>query len=163
MIGARAVLPKKSVLSKIKRVEKLLKDTVVEVQEEVLREFELTTDTWINPVKFISEVQETDNHFEITVWTDDANYHLVNFGSSAHTITPLNRRKLRFQLGSRAKTVPGTLGSFSTIGSSPSSSVFTAKVRHPGFEPRRFDLLIRERYEPILRQRIRDAIREALG
>lgn len=114
-----------------------------------------TTRTWNHKPDFDITVTR-GNDFTITAGTDDRIYGWVDAGTKAHTILPKRSKYLRYSSGYRAKTRVGIIGS--NPGGAFGSTVFSAKVRHPGFPGRKFIAKIRSRRQVTFQQEVSHAI-----
>lgn len=102
-----------------------------EVKEHLLR----PTQFWDAPVQFDVEGER----FDKKVTTQDLRYLWTNNGTPQHIIparTP--ERPLKFEVGTRPKTRPGSLEG--DVGTFQGDGLRTAQsITHPGTKPRNFD------------------------
>jgi hypothetical protein len=118
---------------------------------DLRRLFIQTTEGWKNVPFFADRLKELPQSIGTTVWpfgNDKAarQYRLVTLGSPPHLILPKRAKVLRFRTGYRSATRPGSLVSRPARRFGPFASA--RAVSHPGFDPRNFDALIAEVYEP---------------
>lgn len=130
---------------------------------DVKRLFAKTVRGWHNKPDWLQHQEITANRIAIQVWAGGRNadqYQLVNFGSPAHPIRPINPGGfLRFQRGYHASTRPRVLSSRAYRRYGP--FVSRRSVAHPGFEERAFDETIKEEYYDTFVQDMQNAINEA--
>lgn len=135
------------------------------VAEQIKKDFDSTTSTWVDraennkplggrPQFRIAKIQT--GRYEIA--TMHAVYYYVNFGTSAHPITPRRSGgRLKFRANYRAKTYPRRLSS--SAGGKFGPWVFRRAVMHKGSRAREFDMAVLEKNALPMRL----AIEEALG
>lgn len=116
-----------------------------------------------NKPRFRQKLYRSMSKMSETIWADDNAevYQMVNFGTPSHTIRPRGSGyPLRFKWGGpgsyKAATSPGIIGSKRAYKTGPIVTPWS--VNHPGSEPRRFDIAIRDEYEPTFRADMQDAI-----
>ena len=126
------------------------------IGKDVASDLRKTTDTWSNKPTF--EVQASKNGVEVT--TEDEVWNMVDRGTRAHNITPVNAPALVFLSKYRAKTRPGSLSSLS--GGKSGKVVFAQAVRHPGFPARNFSASVTKRWQPRIAGRIRKRLDKGL-
>jgi len=86
-------------------------------------------------------------------------FYYVNFGTKPHMIRPRRYRGwLRFRSDYVAKTRPGSL--ISRSGGARGRVVFAKYARHPGMEPRRFDLALAKQLKGRYPQLIHSSLEE---
>jgi len=131
--------------------------------DELLRDFEKTTETWEHDVKFEKLVDYRPRGPEVFVGTDDEIYGYVNDGTRPHPIFPVRARALRFQWGGkgsyRPKTAPRVIGS--KAGGPTGPIVHRPYVQHPGTEARHFDEEIEKQHGPKFRRAMERAMSDA--
>lgn len=126
------------------------------IMAEVLLDFELSTATWQHQVKFVPKIFHLPKAIGFSVTTKDEIYGYVNFGTRPHPIRPKGPWPLRFQAGYKAKTSVGRYTS--TVGGSFGPMVAAKAVQHPGTKARRFDQIIKKRWEKTWKLRMKQAV-----
>lgn len=131
----------------------LRKTSYMTVAKKAKSDFERTTRTWERrPTFYIKDEQNG-----LIVGTDDQGYAFVNDGTDAHIILPRGKYPLVFQKGYKSKTLPNTIQSFR--GGKFGEIIRSRFVRHPGIEPRRFDLIILKNTEKMIQTRMIDVVK----
>jgi len=134
---------------------------------EVLRLFKGTVEGWENKPSFTYEHSTSTSMIRSYIHPrgggHDANvYNMVTLGTPPHIITPKRRPMLRFREGYIAATTPGSL--MSGKNKRTGKYVGRFKVNHPGIkDPREFDKLISEKYQPIFEQDMGEAVARAVS
>lgn len=143
-IRINVIVPKKALFDKARFIDEVKSIMHRKTEPELRAMFQGTTQGWKEQPDFVSHHFQTSSVIGVQVYTMDSVYGMVNAGSPAHLITPRNSGFLRFQVGYRSATRPGSLssGSYRRFG----AFVSTQRVRHPGFEARKFDEQIGEEY-----------------
>ena len=136
----------------VDKVRRVVKEALDDVSSDVLRDFVETTESWNHKPVF----QRRATVDGVEVYTDDEIFRFVDLGTKPHDIYPRNAPRLRFQSQYTAKTTPGNIASRSGGKSGP--FVFAKKVRHPGFEGRKFTETIMRRRQALLKKRIDDGL-----
>lgn len=105
------------------------------------------TASWSHPVSIDAVVIfHGGRDVEVQVTIDDKVYVWVSEGTRPHTIRPkAPGYPLRFQIGYKAKTIPGSLNP--SGGGKFGPEVFAMQVNHPGTKPRKFVLTASEQIE----------------
>ena len=124
-----------------------MRDTMKTIENEALRSYRRTTDTWKHKPEFQALEDFGEDHFTVLVGTDDSIYRFVDTGTSEHIIQPKEvGGVLAFQWGGPgsyvAKTTPGVIGS--QAGGPVGNMTFRHWVLHPGNAPRGFTKMIEE-------------------
>jgi hypothetical protein len=134
------------------------------VGEQIKKDFDSTTSTWVDraennkplggrPQFRIAKLQV--GRYEIA--TEHAVYYYVNFGTSAHPITPRRRGgRLKFRANYRAKTYPRRLSS--SAGGKFGPWIFRRAVMHKGSRAREFDTAVVEKNGLTMRLAIEEAL-----
>ncbi len=152
----KAIIPKK--LANVFKAA--LKTVMMDVSDDMLKDFEKTTQTWEHDVLFEQEDKLNSVPMSVTVFTEDEVYAYVNNGTRAHPIVPIRAPALVFQGGTyTAKTMPGVIGARSGGPSGP--TVFRQSVFHPGTEARDFDKTLAEKWQSKFNKMIYDALTDA--
>lgn len=127
---------------------------------EVKQLFKDTVFGWSKKPYFTAKLSGGANELsvQVTVGGSEAEtYALVNAGSPPHRIIPSRPGGvLRFKPGYRPSTTPGQLKSRRAYRSG--KAIIARMVKHPGFEPREFDKLIREEYTPTFEKDMQAAV-----
>lgn len=126
------------------------------VAARVLHDYQMTTRTWSHRPKFVVRVKKDG----FTLRTDDAIFAYVDRGTRPHRIVPRRAKVLRFGVPSRAKTVPGIIGS--GAGGVGDTTVFSRGVDHPGTKARRFSEAIQEKWSRLAPTVIQDEMNKAV-
>lgn len=128
--------------------------------EGVKADFDVVTATWSDSTKpKIATVKPGE--YERLVTAEGEVFGYVNFGTSAHDITPRSRRFLRFRSGYRPKTRPnGRIASYQ--GGRSGAVVFARRVRHPGTSGRHFDKIIKRKWDKQFPIQLRRAVNAAI-
>lgn len=129
------------------------------IGKEIQRDFEGTTRTWTHKPKFVTAMSFKGQGPALLVGTDDPIYNMVNNGVAPHIIRPVRAKVLRFQLGYRAKSAPGSLEAGSGGANGP--VIYTRIVHHPGIKARHFDQVIQRTWQPRFKVKMEDAMRKA--
>ena len=127
--------------------------------ESIKKDFDATMTTWEHKARFFIRTTSRKNYLSMTIYTKDAVYAYVNYGTKPHVIRPKKARVLRFQSGYSAKTRPGFIGS--SPGGSSGDTIFAQEVHHPGTAPRGFDKAIAEKHERSFKARMDAAMAKA--
>ena len=124
-------------------------------------DFEKTTATWTTPVEFTTRVLSSAGTRVAYVYTDNEIYKFVDQGTRPHIIHAKHRmRPLTFQVGYKAKTSPGAIGSH---GGGPfGETVRALAVLHPGTEARGFSEAIQAKWEKDIPRTMADVIHNAV-
>lgn len=126
---------------------KQLQDGMEQLGEDIRDDFEQTTKTWRDKPQFDPAHNKVTlvgaNIVRVETLTEDLTYKYVTKGTRPHDITPKQAKMLRFPGVFYPKTVPGLIDSGSGFSGPPIE--YKNRVRHPGVEPRHFDIHIRER------------------
>lgn len=120
--------------------------------KQVKRDFESTTATWREPVKF-TVIRKSKGVTEVV--TDNPIYGYVDKGTRPHIIRPKQAGyPLRFKTaGFRPKTAPRRLGS-SAGSPAQAPEAYAMEVHHPGTDARDFSDIIATMSEFRLKKRI---------
>lgn len=157
-ININVSVPKKLFLD-VDFVNEITEIMKKEVAPDLKHLFRGTTNGWSEKPSWRQKLTQRSSEISMEVWTEDEKYGLVNAGSPAHTITPRKGGFLRFKPGYRSATTAGSLISRRAYRSG--NPVTTMSVKHPGFEPRRFDELISQEYDPKFRESVQKAVENA--
>jgi hypothetical protein len=149
-VSIKPIIPKE-LLGDPGKIKRVLQNAMKMSGEAVRVDFEVTTQTWNKQPKF--EVKASWK--QVTVGTNDWLYNLLDKGTPARIIRPVNAKALRFPGKWRAKTVPGQIRS--RKGSS-SGVRFAKFVRHPGIAARDFDETIAKKWEELFPGTLQRAI-----
>lgn len=107
-------------------------------------------------------VEKEVREFDATVGVSDRFVTMVNFGTRPHVIRPRDPGGvLAFQIGYTPKTRPGVIPS--RPGGRSGETVFARKVNHPGTEPRRVDLAVQQKNQPIAVRLARRTLQQVFG
>lgn len=138
-------------------VEKAIQLALDLSAEGVITDFQVTTKTWNHKPTFqISK----PTPYSRRVWTDDKIYGYTNWGTKRHSIIA-HGKALAIRLGSSPKTKPnGRVQSY--VGRKGKNVIFRRRVNHPGTSPRRFDAIIRRKWEKQFPNQLRRAISAAI-
>lgn len=127
------------------------------VRTEMIRQFELTTESWEHEVEFVgSQPSLAKGIPTISVETDDEVYRIVNDGARPHPIFPNGDYPLFFHSEYAAKTAPGVIDSWD--GGAGEKDTFADHVNHPGFPARDFDITVKEGLQQFFEDTMRDAM-----
>ena len=142
---------------------------MTKTKNDMLKDFQKTTATWKHKVEFEAALSQSLGGASVHVITTDEIYNYVNNGTDPHPIfagqyTGLsNKKALSFKWGGkgsyRPKTRPRIIGS--TPGGPTGPRVARAYVQHPGTKPRKFDLTIGKKWEPMFKRRMEQAMSKA--
>lgn len=131
---------------------------------ELKKLFQDTVFGWSKKPYFLAKFSGGANELSVEIRVTGPaaeTYALVNAGSPPHVIIPSRPGGiLRFRPGYRPSTSPGVLKSRRAYRSG--AMVVARMVNHPGFEPREFPKLIREKYNPTFEKDMQDAINRAV-
>lgn len=158
-VRLKAVVPKGQLTKKNVRQE--IMAAAAKVGEDMKRDYAMTTETWKHKVNFHRETRTNAASVSIQVWTDNQIFAWVNNGTPPHPIAIKVMSGLRFQVGYKAKTTPGVLGSSS--GGKFGYYTHADNVKHPGTDARNFDKVLAEKYDPIFQAAIDAAVASAVG
>lgn len=139
----RAIKPKRQKLLDPARVRAELQDVMNELKDDILADFEKTTDGWQTQVDFSARFYAGDN-LRITVSPGGPGAEIwgyVNSGTRPHLIRA-HGRTLAFEVGGE--------------------TVFTPVVHHPGTKARNFDEMIAAKHRPAFRALAENGLRRAL-
>lgn len=154
----KAILPPKV---NVDAIWNRLEWAVDQTAKEAMKDFEATCDDFEHKPTFTVTKYVGANAISFTISTDDENYKRLNNGvEGGYKIPKAGPGLLVFQPGYKSKTVPGVLKS--RQGGAYGDVVFVnTQITAKGFEGRHFDVLVRNKNEPWLKQRTRVAMREA--
>jgi len=148
------LLSVQNVVNEIARVQR--SSTAPDVQ----RLFRRTVVGWRTPPQFNYTQHIERNSIGVTISSagqNSAHYALVNAGSPAHLIRPVNPGGwLRFQPGYSPSTRPRVLSSRAYM--RHGAFVRSKLVHHPGFTAREFDAEIADQYTPTFQADMQAAI-----
>lgn len=137
-----------------------MRDFGVEIRED----FEDTTRTWNHKPRFDPPTNVPKvgvDAISVETSTEDQRYNWVsegtNVGKPRYPIRPVNAKKLAFPGTFIPKTFPGVIGS--GVGFSGPVDEFHNIVMHPGVEPRKFDLEIKNKQEKNFKNHIENALK----
>lgn len=137
---------------------KAFQSAAKEIGREALRDYRRVTNTWHHKPDFEQVIDVDGDEVQLLIGTDDEIFGYVDQGTRPHIIMPKKPGgRLAFQSGYRAKTVPGTLKSFS--GGKFGPKVVRPWVMHPGTKARRFTQMIRDKTFDFARTTLRKHIR----
>ena len=154
--------------------QSIVQDSIAQVMvkktaPEVYSLFKGTVSGWDNKPTFKRKLKRSMNYMSMSVWADGEGlnsrgiavwkqYAMVNQGVDRHDIPKSGTTYMRFPdgRGYKSSTRPRMLtsGPRANFG----QMVVKFKVDHPGLKAREFDKTIAEKYEPIFRKDIQDAI-----
>lgn len=131
----------------------------------IKKDFEATQETWKSEdqAKFGSVISLQSPGPTVVV-APNANadiWTMVNNGTPPHEIAPKAADGvLVFQTGYEAKTSPGVIGSVQ--GGKYGPTIRKQSVMHPGFEGRHFDKAIQQKWTPMFKRMMEDAMHMAV-
>jgi len=138
-----------------RKMPDLKRDTLIEIAEDALNDFEKTVATWDHKPEFV--IEERARSFAVV--TDDDIYHFVDAGTRPHII-PADPF-LAFRGSYQAKTTPRVI--MSRSGGASGSYVYTTKdIHHPGTEAREFSKTIHDKWEKETVKRMRLAFKQGI-
>lgn len=140
-----------------KRLIRALRNGMANAAEDVIVDFETTTETWKHKPSFkATEVSAA----EWIVSTNDNIWVMLDEGTKPHVIVPKRAKRLRFQWGGpgsyRAKSRPGYLGS--NKGGIKGPIVYRKRVNHPGTKPRKWTKAAEDKWQNELGDIVQRAI-----
>lgn len=156
IIVAKAIKPKRM---KDARLRAILLNKQRAMGNKIKADFEKTVATWSEKPIFEVVMAQKPHGPEVLVYTDDQVYRWVNDGTEEHIIEPVNASVLAFPETYTAKTIPGVIGS--QAGGGSGGTVFAAYVLHPGTKARKFDKIIRKKWEPKFKREMEQGMRDA--
>jgi len=168
-VGARAILPKTTLRQKFDRILKEAeKEIEGPVKEEVKAIFGEIVSNWKVKPSFAAMKIVQPNQLGIKVYAKGAGKQRFDWlwmGVKPHRIPVSGETLMTFRHGSgwSPKTRPGNPPTYGHAGSN--SGPWVSKhviLKHPGIEARRFDLLVREKYQPKFRNRMHNALRRGI-
>jgi len=144
-----------------KKLIRALRNGMADAAEDVVVDFETTTETWKHKPAFkTTEISAA----EWIISTDDAIWSMLDQGTKPHVIRPKRAKRLRFQWGGfgsyKAKTRPGYLGS--NKGGIKGPIVYRKQVRHPGTVARKWTTAAEEKWNKELGDIVQRAINAEL-
>jgi hypothetical protein len=107
--------------------------------EGVKRDFEKTFQNWKaehKPTLTVKVNINPNGGVSIEIDVEGQIYEYVHEGTRPHDIMPRRAKRLKFQSGYQAKTLPGRIAS--VAGGPSGDTVFARGVEHPGFPGRKF-------------------------
>lgn len=113
----------------------------------VRRDYEKTFQNWQAKHKPRLKVEikvNLNGGVSIDIDVEGEIYTFVHEGTRPHRIKPRRAKRLAFQSGYKAKTLPGRIAS--AAGGPFGETVFSQGVQHPGFEGRKFSQLIVQKW-----------------
>jgi hypothetical protein len=131
---------------------------------EIQKDFEATQSSWKpeDKAKFDNLISLRGGPTVVVAPSDNADvWTMVNDGTPPHPI-PLEPKQdgfLIFQTGYNAKTKPGVIGSVQ--GGKFGPKIRKKQVNHPGTEPRNFDKVIQQKWTPLFKRMMEEAMRSA--
>lgn len=143
-----------------RRMPQVVDDALYLTAVEMRGDFEQTTATWKDRVRFVIEKDRRGYR----VFTKDDIYRFVDEGTRPHIIRAKRAKVLAFQGGYAAKTRPGVIGS--TAGGPSGGMQYAKEVHHPGTQARRFTKIIYAKWQKLVARRVQKAINagvEAIG
>jgi hypothetical protein len=131
------------------------------VANDMLLDFELTTATWEQDVKFEKMIEVKKDRQEIFVGTDNKIYRFVDKGTKRHKIRPKKAGgTLAFPSMFIPKTSPGKM--VASFGQSGGDTLFAKEVNHPGTKPRKFSKNIQKKWIKLFPKRMDKAMKRAV-
>jgi hypothetical protein len=162
-IQIKMIMPKK-LFKDVNVISAVAKAQREYTEPDLMKMFHETVEGWEHRPNFDSKQVVNTKRISMSVGLFGANnksqniYKLVNAGSPRHPISG-KRGFLRFQSGYRSATIPGQL--FSHRASRFGDWWGAAKVDHPGFAARNFDMEIAGQYKSTFYKDMQAAIDEA--
>lgn len=130
-----------------------LEDAVRETGHEARDLFKLSASSWEHEPGFNVVMDIRSNRIAVLVYTDDEIYRYVSRGTKPHIIRPKHAKRLAFNVGYVAKTIPGIIVTRGG-GTAGGDLVFAGEVHHPGTEPRNFPTVIAKEIAPNFKRRM---------
>lgn len=124
------------------------------------KDFETTTETFEERPIFEIHLSTTGGLLLAEVSTDDENYTRLDEGTPEHIIVARNAPNLVYEKGYTSKTIPRVLKSRQSSYAGPTRRRKT--VIHPGFKAREFSGTIMRKWEPRVKTKLEEAIRNAV-
>lgn len=130
-----------------------------EMQRAVKKDYQAITDTWEHEVVWDGAISLKGGPTMI-VGTDDQIFKWLNDGTKPHDIPKgMSKKTLMYQTGFIPKTKPNWIGS--QKGGKSGNYVYSKKVHHPGIEARNYEKIMTEKWKPLFKQRMEEAMRRA--
>lgn len=130
----------------------------------IRKSFDTTTSTWRHNVEFTPEIEMPGTGlggmFGVEVVTEDDLYRLVNQGSPEHWIAPVKGKALRFPQVFLPKSIPGLIRA--NPGYISNRNSFSKGMLHPGFPARKFDVAVKEDFEPKFTKAVKNELMQTL-
>lgn len=115
------------------------------VGAKIKKDFDATVITWTRKPKFIIKPHFSEAFIGVEVFTEDQVYSWVNYGTKPHDIFIRSKKALLFPGVYRAKTSPGVIASYT--GEKSERDVFSPYALNVHIEARKFDVVIREKWD----------------
>jgi len=130
-----------------------------EIERGVKKDFQEITETWEHEVVWESQISLVKGP-SMLVGSDDQILRWLNDGTPPHNIwAKKSMGYLQFQTGFKPKTKVNWIGS--QKGGKFGAKVKRATVRHPGFEARNYEKVMKEKWEPKFKDRMKKAMKTA--